>query len=201
MRVRAILASGAAFLLGMVGTAPFLLPAEELRPISSFLSIQEESARAVALFREAGKVLTHPRCVNCHPAGDRPLQADGMRPHEPLVERGSDGHGTPGQRCDTCHHAENYDWAKVPGHSNWHLAPGEMAWEGKSLGAICEQIKDRARNGGMDLEKLVHHMAEDGLVGWAWRPGAGRTPAPGTQAAFGALIRAWVDAGAHCPSR
>ena len=49
-----------------------------------------------------------------------------------------------------------------------------MAWEGKSLGEICEQIKDPARNGGKDLDQLVEHMAEDSLVGWGWHPGAGR---------------------------
>jgi len=32
----------------------------------------EKAARSIALFREAGKVLQHPRCRNCHPAGDRP---------------------------------------------------------------------------------------------------------------------------------
>jgi hypothetical protein len=42
-------------------------------------------------------------------------------------------------------------------------------------------------------------MSEDSLVGWAWAPGAGRTPAPGTQAEFGALMRAWADSGAGCP--
>jgi hypothetical protein len=43
-------------------------------------------------------------------------------------------------------------------------------------------------------------MSGDSLVGWAWPPGKGRTPAPGTQAEFGALMRAWADSGAHCPS-
>ena len=38
----------------------------------------------------------------------------------------------------------------IPGNPNWHLAPIEMAWEGKTLGQICEQIKDKARNGNMD---------------------------------------------------
>ncbi len=76
-----------------------------------------------------------------------------------------------------------------------------MAWEGRSLGAICEQIKDLARNGGKDMAALLHHMEEDSLVGWAWSPGAGRTAAPGTQAEFGALVRAWADAGAHCPAQ
>jgi hypothetical protein len=75
-----------------------------------------------------------------------------------------------------------------------------MAWVGKSLGEICEQIKDPKRNGGKTMDELIHHMAEDSLVGWGWHPGAGRIPAPGTQAEFGALIKAWVDTGAACPA-
>jgi hypothetical protein len=172
--------------------------ATTLRPISAFASIADPRARALALFDEAGKVLKHPRCVNCHPAGDRPMQTDKMRPHQPLVVRGADGHGAPGMVCGSCHHAANFDPARVPGHPDWHLAPLTMAWEGRSLGAICEQIKDPARNGGKDMAALLHHMAEDSLVGWAWSPGAGRAPVPGTQAEFGAILRAWADAGAHC---
>jgi hypothetical protein len=49
------------------------------------------------------------------------------------------------------------------------------------------------------LDEIVHHAAEDSLVGWGWQPGAGRTPAPGTQQEFGALIKAWVESGAACP--
>jgi len=87
----------------------------------------------------------------------------------------------------------------MPGHPRWHLAPGEMAWEGKSLGQICEQLKDPARNGGRDLAALHDHMAHDDLVAWGWDPGDGREPAPGTQAIFGDLIRAWMETGAECP--
>ena len=108
--------------------------------------------------------------------------------------------GAPGMRCTTCHGPANFDPARIPGHPEWHVAPIEMAWQGKSLGEICAQIKDPARNGGKDLAALVHHMAEDSLVGWGWHPGAGRTPAPGTQKEFGELIKAWVDAGAACPA-
>lgn len=171
-----------------------------LRSASSFADIQDERARSVALFQEAGKVLMHPRCVNCHPASDRPNQTDSGHPHQPLVVRGPNGHGATGMVCSTCHGKANFEASKVPGHPNWHLAPASMAWEGKSLGQICEQIKDPARNDGMDMPKLVHHMAEDTLVGWAWSPGSNRTPVPGTQAEFGALIKAWADAGAYCPS-
>jgi hypothetical protein len=75
-----------------------------------------------------------------------------------------------------------------------------MAWEGKSLREICEQLKDRKRNGGKTLAQIHEHNASDTLVGWGWNPGSGRTPAPGTQAQFGALTKAWIDSGAKCPA-
>ena len=64
----------------------------------------------------------------------------------------------------------------MPGHENWHLAPIEMAWEGRSLREICVQMKDRKRNGGKSMKQMVDHMAHDSLVGWGWQPGSGRTP-------------------------
>ena len=36
--------------------------------------------------------------------------------------------------------------------------------------------------------------------GGAGFPGADREPAPGTQEQFGAIIAAWVQTGAECPS-
>jgi hypothetical protein len=79
------------------------------------------------------------------------------------------------------------------------LAPIEMAWEGKTLAEICEQLKDPARNGNRTLDKMYDHMANDGLVGWGWDPGPGRDPAPGDQQTFGALAKAWIYSGAACP--
>jgi hypothetical protein len=175
-------------------------PARGLKPTSEFASIQDKKQRAVALFTEAGKVIQHPRCVNCHPASDRPLQGEDSHPHQPLVVRGDDGLGAIGMRCTTCHGPANFDPGRVPGNPTWHVAPIEMAWVGKSLSEICEQIKDPKRNGGKSMEQLVEHMAEDTLVGWGWAPGAEREPAPGTQKEFGALIRAWVESGAACPA-
>jgi hypothetical protein len=102
--------------------------------------------------------------------------------------------------CRTCHHDANFDPARVPGDPSWHLAPLTMAWQGRSLAQICEQIKDPKRNGGKALAALVHHMSDDSLVKWAWSPGADRTPAPGSHAEFVALVRAWADSGAACPS-
>lgn len=171
-----------------------------LASAESFANIADESERSIALFVEAGKVLQHPRCVNCHPAGDRPLQGEDGQPHMPMAQRGPDGHGVVGMQCATCHHDFNYDPGRVPGAPHWHLAPIEMAWEGLTVAEICEQVKDPARNGGRDLEAIVKHMREDPLVAWGWDPGADRQPAPGDQKTFGDLIRAWVDTGAACPS-
>lgn len=176
--------------------------AAELKTPQAFSSIENEQARSLALFREAGKVITHPRCVNCHPDGDRPLQGEmgNTYVHQPMVVRGSGGMGATGMYCFTCHGQENYDPAGVPGHPLWHLAPIEMAWQGKSLGYICEQIKDPKRNGGKSMEELVEHMAHDSLVGYGWHPGRGREPVPGTQKVFGDLIAAWAETGAVCPN-
>ena len=61
--------------------------------------------------------------------------------------------------------------------------------------------EDASRNGSRTLNQLVEHAAHDSLVGWAWKPGVGREAAPGNQASFGALIKAWADSGAACPPR
>jgi hypothetical protein len=197
----AILTTGVCYWAVAQTPAANKLQASGLRSAPSFNRIKNKRTRSVALFAEAGKVIQGPRCLNCHPAGDRPTQTDRMRPHQPLVVRGEYGLGAPGGlACGTCHHDKNFDPAGVPGHPQWHLAPLSMAWQGKSLGEICAQIKDRSRNGDRDMAALIHHLSEDTLVGWAWAPGAGRTPAPGTQAAFGNLIKAWVATGAYCPS-
>jgi len=171
-----------------------------LRSPVAFANIGDVKLRSIALFQEAGKVMRHPRCLNCHPASDRPNQTDQMRPHQPLVLRGASGTGAPGMPCTTCHHNANFDAAHVPGHPLWHLAPLSMAWEGRSLAEICAQIKDRSRNGGRDVAAIVRHMSEDSLVGWAWSPGASRTPAPGSQRELAALLKAWIESGAECPA-
>ena len=177
-----------------------LAGAEDLRGPETFAPIANQTERSRALFVEAGRVLQHPRCLNCHPVGERPTQGNDGHRHSPQVVRGPDDHGAIGLRCTACHHDANYDPAGVPGHPQWHVAPKSMAWQTKSLGQICEQIKDPRRNGGKTLAAIQEHMARDSLVGWAWTPGGSREPAPGTQAQLGALIAAWIESGAACPA-
>lgn len=179
--------------------------AQDLRAPADFDSIEDQTARSAAIFEEMGKVITHPRCLNCHPRTDGPTQGDDMHPHQPPVVRGDADFGAPGMTCNTCHGPENYTTVgvggieSIPGHEPWALAPVDMGWAGASLADICAQIKDPDRNGGRSLDDLHHHMAEDGLVGWAWDPGQGRSPAPGTQELLGQLTQAWIDTGAACP--
>ncbi|BBD98415.1 hypothetical protein SAMIE_1019160 [Sphingobium amiense] len=196
-----LLAGGVAAVAGgrAATRADAVLPTS-LRPASDFAAIADPAQRSLALFGEVGKVLQHPRCMNCHPATDRPTQTDAMRPHMPGVVGAEGGIGAPGLHCNACHQQENYDVAGVPGNPKWALAPAEMAWQGKTIGEICRQIKDPERNGGRDMAALQEHMATDELVGWGWHPGGDRTPVPGTQAQFGILFKAWVDSGAHCPA-
>jgi hypothetical protein len=200
MRVKVLVGAVALLMSILTAYAVADSPSDGLATPERFSAIGDTATRSAALFTELGKVLTHPRCVNCHPAGDRPHQGELGRLHQPPVERGADGHGLAAMRCSICHQLANFDPARVPGHPEWHLAPREMAWEGKTLGEICAQIKDRVRNGDRSLKELVHHIGTDTLVGWAWAPGFGRRPAPGTQKQAGALIEAWVQTGAVCPN-
>jgi len=180
--------------------------AAESRNTGQVSSIVDRPARSRALFSEIAKVLTGPRCMNCHPSGDEPLQGEGRHVHRPVALRGGSNDGVPGLPCASCHSDHNVTlltaeagYRSIPGHPRWGLAPIEMAWEGKSVGEICRQLKDPVRNGGRDLALLHQHIARDDLVGWAWHPGAGRQPAPGTQKQLGDLVGAWIESGAECP--
>jgi hypothetical protein len=203
--------SGVAIVVGLSGgiciaTALIAHATEGLQAPSAFSGIGDRAARSRALFGEAAKVITSPRCMNCHPAGDNPSQGDDEHVNQPAAFRGEAGVGVAGLPCASCHTDKNFPLAvgaasyqSIPGHPRWGMAPVEMAWQGKTPSEICRQIKDPARNGGRSLALLQEHMAKDDLVGWAWHPGAGRRPAPGTQEEFGAIVSAWIDTGAECP--
>jgi hypothetical protein len=163
---------------GPTAHAAAATPSVTLAAPESFSSIADPDKRSAALFTELGKVLTHPRCMNCHPAGDRPHQGDQRRLHQPPVARGADGLGLETMRCSSCHQAANFDPGRVPGNPEWRLAPREMGWEGKTLGEICAQMKDPARNGGRPVADLVNHIGSDALVGWAWAPEPAGSPHP-----------------------
>lgn len=162
-------------------------------------------ARGLAAFETVRGVLQHPRCQNCHPAGDAPLQGDEGRVHAQNVQRGPAGFGMVGAECTTCHRDANPPDAFGP-HTppgiakGWHMPPPEtkLVFVGLSPTALCEQVKDPARNGGMGATQLRVHL-DDELVTWAWTPGFGRTPPPVSHTDFVRAWEAWAAAGMPCP--
>jgi len=74
-----------------------------------------------------------------------------------------------------------------------------MAWQNKTAGEICRQLKDVSLNGGRDVALLQEHIARDDLVAHGWYPGEGGDPAPGNRQAAGQPVQAWIDSGAECP--
>jgi hypothetical protein len=165
-------------------------------------SQQTNSAR---LFLKMAAVIESPRCLNCHPADRHPTQGDDMHLHTPPMSADASGHGVPGLKCSACHAATNTrlglpKMVSIPGNPKWALAPAQFAWQHRSIREICLQMRDPRRNGNRSLKQLHDHLAYDSLVGWAWHPGAGRQPAPMTQATLGQLVQRWIDSGAECPS-
>lgn len=166
-----------------------------------------DAARGQQAWEEIYAVFSHPRCSNCHVEGERPMWSGAhygvTRVHAFNVQRGIDGSGfgNAGLRCTTCHFNNNSNvFHGPPGAENWHLAPPEMVWFGKSSAEICAQIKDPNRNGGRTLDEVAAHVRDDGLVGWGWSPGPGREPAPGSAEETFKAIQTWAAAGAPCPS-
>ena len=161
-----------------------------------------DAASSRQAFLQVYKVFTSPRCQNCHPSGDSPLQGDGSHPHLQNVKRGKDGRGVYGMRCDACHQASNLTGEHLPpGNPKWSLPSPEhkMVFVGRTPGELCRQLKDPKQTGGRSLAQLLEHLSTDGLVGWGWNPGDGRTQPPISRADAVAQMKIWIDGGAACP--
>jgi hypothetical protein len=160
-----------------------------------------DGSASQAAFQQVYKVLTSPRCQNCHPAGEAPLQGEDSHVHLQNVKRGKDGHGITAMRCDTCHQTANLAGAHMPpGNPKWALPSPEhkMVFVGRSAGELCRQLKNPKENGGRTLDQIFHHIADD-LVGWGWNPGDGRALPPLSRPDTVAQLRIWIDGGAACP--
>lgn len=186
-----------AYILALGIMASHSLPT--LRPIPTPLTATADEA-----FNQMMSVLTHKRCMNCHPSGDRPRQGEDSHIHTFEVQRGEDGHGTVALSCGSCHQTENNDLAGVPGAPHWHLAPRSMGWEGLTDIEIASAMLDRRKNGNRSLQEIAKHLTEDPLVLWAFEPGVNnegipREKPPINKETYIAAVKQWVQAGAVIP--
>src|SRR5438128_11121948 len=67
----------------------------------------KDSVESVKAFMQVYRVLMSPRCMNCHPSGDVPLQGDESKLHTMAPKRGKDGKGLYAMKCSNCHQPEN----------------------------------------------------------------------------------------------
>ena len=162
----------------------------------------QDDAGARAAFLDVYKVLMHPRCMNCHPSGDAPLQGDDSHAHFQNVKRGQDGKGKHALKCANCHQDTNLPVENMPpGNPTWQLPRKDLplVFQGKSPHELADQLKDPKRTGGKTLEQLLEHVTHDKLVLWGWEPGDGRTKPPLSHDEFAKRFREWVEKGAASP--
>lgn len=175
---------------------------------SEYISIIYEPSDTRAsneAFDKMMDVLTHQRCMNCHPNDHIPKQGDDRHPHYFGMARGENDHGFQATKCATCHQSENNAYSGVPGAPHWGLAPASMGWEGLSRIEIANRMLNTKTNGGKNYQELVKHMTEDELVLWAWKSGVDangkrREIPPVSEKDFKWAVEQWFANGALVPS-
>lgn len=163
----------------------------------------KDSIASVAAFEEVYKVLMNPRCMNCHPAGEVPLQGNDSHLHTMAPKRGKDGKGLYAMKCGNCHQPTNAPGIHTPpGNPKWQLPPSDMkmVFQGKSAHELALQIKDYNQNGHKNKQQLLEH-ARDTLVKSGWNMGEGRPAPPLSYTAFLQVWDTWIEKGAYAPAR
>ena len=163
-----------------------------------------DSVTSAKAFLQVYRVLMNPACMNCHPAGDIPLQGTDSHLHTMGVKRGVDGKGVTTMKCANCHQATNLPGLHMPpGNPNWHLPPAnmKMIFEGKSPRQLAKQLLDPKLNGGKSKADLIKHASEDQLVAGSWNHGEGKSVPPISHAEFARQFKLWIDKGAYLPAK
>jgi hypothetical protein len=166
--------------------------------------VNKDSLVSARAFLGVYKVLMNPACMNCHPAGDIPLQGTDSHLHTMGVQRGIDGKGVTSMKCANCHQATNLPGPHMPpGNPNWHLPPAnmKMVFQGRSPRQLAKQLLDPKLNGGKSKADLVKHASEDQLVAGSWNHGEGKSVPPISHAEFARLFKIWIDKGAYPPGK
>jgi hypothetical protein len=168
---------------------------------SGYKTYKKDSVESVKAFMKVYKVLMSPRCMNCHPAGDAPLQGDDSHIHTMDVVRGPDGKGMYAAKCSNCHQPANVPGLHTPpGNPKWQLPPSDMkmVFQGRTARELALQIMNYNQNGHKSIEQLIEHV-KDTLIKAAWDMGEGRVPPPMSYTAFVNVWDTWIKKGGYAP--
>jgi hypothetical protein len=170
---------------------------------ATYNRVNTDSVESAQAFQQVYTVLMSPRCMNCHPSGDRPLQGDDSHIHTMNVQRGKDGTGLYALKCSNCHQPENTPGLHTPpGNPKWKLPPADMkmVFQGRSAHDLALQIMDYNRNGHKNKAQLLEH-ARDTLVKAGWNMGGDRTPPPLQYDEFVKVWDTWINKGGYAPAK
>lgn len=163
------------------------------------LQREKESREA---FLVAYTVFMHPRCMNCHPNGDTPLQGEDSHLHTQGVTRGPDGKGLYALKCKNCHQDNNIAGLNMPpGQPNWQMPPAhlKMIFQDKSPRQLALHFKESKFTGFKNLEQMIEHVEKEPLVLSCWHPAQGLTTPPISHDEFVAKVKEWIEKGAAIP--
>ena len=161
----------------------------------------EESKQA---FLKAYTVFMSPRCMNCHPTGDVPLQGDDSHLHAQGVQRGKEGKGIFALKCKNCHQDANLAGANMPpGTPDWSMPPMKhrMVFQGMSPKQLATHFKDTAFTGFKSLNDMIHHVEHEPLVLNSFIPLEGRAKIPMSHEEFVKVVKEWIAKGAVVPDK
>lgn len=163
---------------------------------------QKDSIASKKAFLKVYAVLMSPRCMNCHPAGDIPLQGENSHLHLQGVKRGPDGKGIYALKCADCHQSHNLPGLHMPpGNPKWSLPPANMpmVFQGRSAHQLAGQLLDKKRNGRKSIKALIDHITKDTLVLAGWYPAQGLAKPPLSHREFVRAFNEWISKGAVSP--
>ncbi|WP_188316080.1 hypothetical protein [Chitinophaga agrisoli] len=182
-------------ILGIPGEPTAIRPGETRE-----MALRRE-AESKAAFESAYHVFMSPRCMNCHPAGNVPLQGDDSHLHTQGVRRGPDGRGLYALKCKNCHQDANLPGEHMPpGLPTWRLPPEDrpMVFQGKSPRELAASFKNARFTGFASIHQIIEHVEKDPLVLHSFTYG---TRPPLEHGEFAAKVREWVEKGAVLPDK
>jgi len=171
----------------------------------------------ISAFQYLFSVAKSPRCVNCHGTVDRsskihfPTVGDLRQRHAMNIDS---RFPSLGGDCTSCHQKSNLSLPRYPpGAFNperpdflWHMPPASMILASiQSPRELCELWTDPNRNaktpgskGGIDnlplfRREFLLHTSTDPLIEWAFQPGPGRAPAPGSKVLLVEAMSSWIE--------